>query len=101
MVLPCPRLPAKKLGELATLAADIPRYPGVPAKQREMLTRFNEASGLELELWQFNGAVFWPSETRTFVECALSHLETPAAPSASEAVAWIRELRERKASKAD
>ncbi len=32
-------------------------------------------------LRQLSGSVFWPKEMRTFVECALSHLETPNAPS--------------------
>lgn len=100
-MLPCPRLPAKTLGELAALARDIPRYPGVPAKQRDLLARFNDLSGLRLEMWQFNGSVFWPTEVRTFVECALSFLESPAAPSTSDAVVWIRELRERNAPMAD
>ena len=100
-MLPCPKLSAKKIGELASLARDIPRYPGAPAKEKELLAAFNALSGLALEVWQFNVAVFWPSELRTFVECALSHLESPEAPSMADALTWIRELRERNARMAD
>jgi protein-disulfide isomerase-like protein with CxxC motif len=100
-MLTAPKLPAKQVQELVRLALAIPRCPGAPAKQEALRGEFNRLGGLELAVWQFDGAIFWPSETRTFVECALCHRESPDAPTDADAVQWIDELRARKARMAD
>jgi hypothetical protein len=100
-VLRAPTLPEKELKELTRLAREIPSCPGVPGKQSALLSELRAKSGIPFELWQLEGAVFWPSETRTFIECALVHTDLPDAPTRTEAATWIDELRARGAPLAD
>lgn len=100
-MLTAPKLPGKTVQELCRLARDIPRCPGAPARQQALIAEFNALAGLALAPWQFDGAVYWPGELRSFVECALSHTCSPDAPSDEQAAAWIVELRARAASAAD